>query len=713
MKCFAIPNLAANVATLCVPWEFTPSVDLSIARDKNYRKNWANIPTLQHQCYSFWEPLNPGLRVNKENEPVFLHGFVADYDVPMDDADIQKAVDRAGEYVPQYVEKSLSGNCRFVWVFHTPLSVCSPDHATAIARILRKKLNLMKLAPGLDTSAADRYSIYFTNSCEWLATGSDLIPDKVLQGWAMECAEQFHWEKMGEADIPVEIIAAKVEEKFPNRWTGAFELGARGVRFWDAGADNDTAAIVRQGGMQCFTGPQPFVSWQNIFGPQWVDQFRSNRMGEATEGVAFDGRQYWRKESSGRWMSFSKDDMALHLAVSKHLSPVPLHGEPSEVQRTLYYIQNHLNVAGACPLIAQPEGIVHVSGANFLNICTRRVMGPANGVQTWGASGNFPWISKFLENFFDPPEQLDFFVSWLSRYYRGFYEFRPEQGQAVFIAGPPDKGKTLLSNVIISGLMNGHAPAESYLSGFTMFNSQLFEVGLWTVDDSTPTANEAKHKMYSAMIKRVVANTTFEYHAKFRNAESIPWPGRVIITCNTDPESIREMPDLDHSNADKLMIFKTSGAQMEFPARYELKATIMRELPFFARYILDYEIPDHAKGSVRFGVKAYHEASLVNISLSSSVSAMTKELLSLWAENFFKDLTIQNWEGTASELVQAMANDASLTHLMKGVTASSMSRALVKMQNQLNSEITAEFEAGSRKFKLTKNLNMHGVAKNE
>ena len=44
---------------------------------------------------------------------------------------------------------------------------------------------------------------------------------------------------------PIGRVAEEVEKRFPGRWPGAFEIGARGPRFWDDTASNPTAAIVR------------------------------------------------------------------------------------------------------------------------------------------------------------------------------------------------------------------------------------------------------------------------------------------------------------------------------------------------------------------------------------------------------------------------------------------------------------------------------------
>jgi hypothetical protein len=42
---------------------------------------------------------------------------------------------------------------------------------------------------------------------------------------------------MSSGEIPLEVVAERVEALFPKRWEGDFQLDTCGVRFWDADAD--------------------------------------------------------------------------------------------------------------------------------------------------------------------------------------------------------------------------------------------------------------------------------------------------------------------------------------------------------------------------------------------------------------------------------------------------------------------------------------------
>ena len=66
---------------------------------------------------------------------------------------------------------------------------------------------------------------------------------------------------------------------------------------------------------------------------------------------------------------------------------------------------------------------------------------------------------------------------------------------------------------------------------------------------------------------------SFEYHAKFRDQQSVPWVGRVMVTCNDDVESIRILPDMEMNTLDKISLFKIKTVKdRQFPPR--LHATI-------------------------------------------------------------------------------------------------------------------------------------------
>ena len=120
-----------------------------------------------------------------------------------------------------------------------------------------------------------------------------------------------------DVELPMETVAAEVEKRWPGRWKGEFKLGARGMRFWDDSAANDTAAIVRETGMTCFTGDQAFVTWSQIFGRSFVEEFQTSKLGAASQDIYFVGGGYLFREA-GEWhelrIEAARRRLALRLA---------------------------------------------------------------------------------------------------------------------------------------------------------------------------------------------------------------------------------------------------------------------------------------------------------------------------------------------------------------------------------------------------------------
>jgi len=300
----------------------------------------------------------------------------------------------------------------------------------------------------------------------------------------------------------------------------------------------------------------------------------------------------------------------------------------------------------------------------------------------WGPSGPFPWLSKYFDGLFDPALQLDYFLSWLSRFYRGCWNYDLENGQNIFLLGSVGVGKTLLSQGILPRLVGGSHDAEDYLLGLTNFNSQLFNVALWTVDDNSANVDAITHKKFSAMIKKMSARQLFESHQKFRTPCQVEWAGRVVITANDDEESARIVPDLSINILDKMMLFRSARkAPVTFPARKELIALLERELPHFARFLLDFEYPDHCKGSTRFGVRAYHEPSLLETAEQSSQTAVFYEVIHDWAESHFAETINEFWEGTSLQFLKALhGHDLSASSALRTLTAQMVSKGFMGLK---------------------------------
>jgi len=665
----SISNLSSSRTKECLPWETS-----TIAPPK---PDWNN-PAVDHCFYSGLEGLISSVRIDsKNNHAVFIHWIVADYDGQIDQHARTTVLEHCGDFKPQYICRTFSGGARLLWKLETPFLLHNNDLTVKLLKHVHKKLKLAKILVGIDSDAFEDPCKYYEAGTDWVHLSDDLIPAEFMMQWAIESTHNYAWNKLG-AVIPMDKVSAEVEKQFPGRWQNEFAVGVRGVRFWDSSADNQTAAVIRESGMQCFTGSKAFVSWSAILGHAFVNQFEADRVGGSVSAVFFDGREYWTQMPNRQWQSFNKSDIILYLKVVHGLRPSPARGESSsEIDQALYRIQKQQYIACAAPLIHRPKGVVMLNGLRVLNTSNVEVFQPSDDTEV-DPSRNFPWLSSYFQTLFDPVEQLDYFYAWLRRWYSSALDGRMLPGQASFFAGVPNTGKTLLSTVILSRIFGGHIDASSFLSGEDNFNSHLFNNAVWAVDDVVPLTDTKTHLKFSALIKKMAANRTFCVREKYRVDKVIEWNGRVVVTCNTDPESIRILPDVDLSNRDKINLFRIADRDsFSFPRNVE--EIILAELQFFLRWLLDWTPPDHVLGDSRYGVQTYCETSLFDSARHSSSAYSFLEVLLKFFEGQVSDV----WTGSATELLSAMLNDDDgLSVIAAKYTPDKVGRELSKLASQ-------------------------------
>jgi len=665
----SIPNLSSSRTKECLPWEIS-----TVAPPK---PDWNN-PAVDHCFYSGFEGLLPSVRIDtKNNHAVFIHWLVADYDGQIDQHARDTVLEHCGDFKPQYICRTFSGGARLLWKLETPFILHNNDLTVKLLKHVHKKLKLAKILVGIDSDAFEDPCKYYEAGTDWVHLSDDLIPAEFMMQWAIEATHHYSWNKLG-AVIPMDTVAAEVEKQFPGRWQNEFAVGVRGVRFWDSSADNQTAAVIRESGMQCFTGSKAFVPWSFILGLSFVNQFVADRIGGCVAAVFFDGREYWTQHANRHWHAYNKSDIILHLKVAYGLRSVPARGETfSEVDQALHRIQKEQAISCAAPLIHRPKGIVMVNGLRVLNTSTAEVFQPSEK-QDVDPATDFPWLDNYFATFFDPVEQLDYFYAWLRRWYVSAQDGRMLPGQASFFAGVPNTGKTLLSTGILSRIFGGHIDASSFLSGEDNFNSHLFNSAVWAVDDVVPLTDTKTHLRFSALIKKMAANRTFSVREKYRVDKLIEWNGRVVVTCNTDPESIRILPDVDLSNRDKINLFRVADRDtFTFPRN--VADIIQAELPFFLRWLLDWTPPDKVLGDARYGVQTYCEASLFEAARHSSSAYSFLEVLLKFFEGQVSDV----WTGSATELLSAMLNDDDgLAGIAAKYTPDKVGRELSKLASQ-------------------------------
>ena len=639
-------NLAETSVDPQVPWEFAPKPFST--ENPNAYKSWRKQPTTEHLFYSGVTGQVPSLRVSEGNPPREIHAIIADYDAEISDEGLAEGLVQADKYYPvNLVHRTpTSGGIRLIWLLEKPLLIPSTDVLKRFLKVAEKHLHAPALLVNLDKEAFCNPHLYYDVGHTWAVGSEDRIPWVEACGWLLKSSEKAKW--VGEA-IPMDILAAAVEEKFPGRWQGEFVEGARGCRFWDDTGDNPTAAIVRDTGMQCFTGLEPFVPWSMIFGRAFVERVSSKRLGELLDGVYYDGDNYWLQLPGGKWEPHSEREVSRKFKVKHGLSVDRIDGKTfSEVDEALQNVGDNQRISGAAPFIFQPSGVIDFMGERVLNISNLKTLTPAGESGEFGE--NFPWIGQFLQELFDPWEQLEFMMAWLKRFYSSARAGKLLQGQAVFVAGDTGRGKTFFSTQLVGGLVGGHADASQYLMGKTTFNKDLFHKALWTIDDAMPGDNMQDHKTFSTMLKRTTANNQFEFHAKFRDAVQVAWAGRVLVTGNLDADSLRILPDLDTSILDKLLLFKAAPRISHFPEKHELGAIIKKELPHLAAWLLGYNPPDHVVDpDPRYGVARYHHPFLKMESDSRNDSSVVRELIQSWMKEYKQDFV-----GTAVELLQGL-----------------------------------------------------------
>lgn len=602
-----LKNLGANTVSICEPWSFHTKIPPSIAGDKEKFGEWKLSPSSEHLFFTATEALNPGVRPSKQNPVRMIHGLIADYDIKIRDGMTESLPERyAAELEPTWRTQTFSGGARLIWMFEHPIAMDVPVLAQKFMRVAKNELRLEKLLPALDEAAWKDLSKFYDVGCEWQRVSRNTIPVDLLNSWLWQATQKIDAGKLSDVTIPLEVVEEEVHRRFPGRWDGQFEVGRRGCVFFDLDATNPTSAIVTEAGMICFSTDKLFYSWRDIFGAPFVRAFESDKIGRITANTYFDGRFYYSKGIRGFWDSALKEDYSMTLRTTHGLDPSRRKGDTaSEIDRALVHVQKVARVDALAPKIYHPEDVFHENGKRYLNISRVRAMPPAETEQEWGV--NFPWLGEFFNSCWDKPvsRQKEQFLDWFKRYYCSALAGNPAKGHALFLAGPIASGKTLTTGVL-GKAFGGMVPADSFLLNETTFNKEMLETGLWVVDDATSAHDPKAHLRFSENVKKFVANSLFNYNAKYKDETAVTWNGRLVVALNDDEIGIRMVPALEQSIEDKLVVLRFGQARLTFPSREKLEGIIDVELPFLLRWLVDWEPPAYLLNGGRFGLNYIH-----------------------------------------------------------------------------------------------------------
>jgi hypothetical protein len=679
MSFYSLPNLSAAEVQPCEPWLAQPA--LPALADKTAYRVWCNNPLTSHSFITAFQGRIPGIRVSETNPPVRMAGLIIDYDAVPDVPPEQSIMAKApSDLRPAWVSRTFSGHCRVLYRFEQPVAIFTPDIARQFVLKLQREFKLRRLLAGFEEEALIDLTKHYEIGRDWtpIGGGDNLIPSNLLMAWLAEASGKHRWDREGPT-IPIDVIREEAIKRFPEAvWPGGwsnFELGARGPRFWDADAGDPTAAVVRESGMQYYSDGGGFLTWETVFGSQFVRRWADDRIGSAIQNYFYDGKDYWTKSHlDGKWGTRAEREVHRALRIRHRLfKKAPSPNEESEVERALLDITELRRVDVALPFVFRPDGPIESDGSTCLNISTRRPVLPHNDTVEWGEG--FPRLANWLGYAFpavpgvdgaaDPNRQLNHLLAFTRHFYLGALHQEPQRGLALFLAGPASAGKNFFNKAVLGRLMGGSQDASKYLMSEDKFNDMLFGVAHWRIDDAIASTDEKEQRRFSQMVKQVVANDSLVYRRMYSGGRDIEWIGRVVVTMNDDPESLRVLPQTDIHILDKIMLLKLQS--QPGPGWEMTDAQIDAELPFFAAFLRDWVPPAYClPADPRFGVAAYAHPDLLASANSTNVTASFEELLTLWREWYFapgaagEDLA--SWVGNPTELGSAITLNEGLRH---------------------------------------------------
>lgn len=688
------------------PWDFNISEEDNWPKKMNKVKR--RIALLQKtavwNCYTPVRGFAKNLLVSKTNPAAALRGLAYDYDTVMSVETVLGFIEQMPEHLrPNFIEQSLSGKIRLVWVFERELLTPSSEFCIELMMHFAKKLGAPTLLPGFDANGSYKATERWSNGGVWYSLKETPLDWTYCFGTVCEVSKRS--KLFDRAQIPLEIIAEQVNKMWPGRWEGDFKLDALGVRFWDEGADNPTGCQVKPDGMLCFTGEVPFQKWEALLGKQWVEDQKVLNLGQAGEGFWFDGKMYWEYQSMG-WVPVQRADAILRLK-GRGLSDVTPKGETqSDAERVLDHVQTNNRISGAAPFINYPPGMLEVAGQRFLNVANLNTTQPIEG--TGDPDKDFPFISKLIRGLFARPElgPLDHFLTWLKFGHNAFLNYEKHIGQAIFLCGPRNNGKTLLCDRIVAPLLgNRTANPMDYLTGNTPFNDELFHAGLLSINDEDAPKNDGERSKMLARLKSFVVNPSHTYHPKFLSRVTIYWTGRVFVTLNDDPSSVGMLPEISQATMDKMMFFGSQAYDGAFKSQKETEATIAAELPYFSHWLLNVYQPPEAvlSNEYRGGVRSYFDPHILELGRQQLYAYNLDELLRSWfrVAPYWIDGKNDTWVGTPTDLLTDIGSYDPLKAVSREWTQSKVARALTALAKQDTGGVCFEGETG-REFRINR-----------
>lgn len=321
------------------------------------------------------------------------------------------------------------------------------------------------------------------------------------------------------------------------------------------------------------------------------------------------------RESRGH---FKKLPMGM-LSTALKLDGVSLPTDPDErsmaISTYMEQIIKHNSVDYVGVLSGYPAGVTETpSGSRILCTCPPRPCEPAEG--------DWTPLKHLFEAIIPNPDALNAF---LSRLKVGFADYRRscEVGpyaaniratQILILVGDPGSGKTFAMNLVASLFGGVVADPYPYLTGSTDFNQDVAKAGLLLADDPPASINPGARRRLQQGLKQIAVGNEMRIHPKGRLAIHAKVANCIALVCNED--SLDVLPKFEPAFMDKCHLIKVEKSEKilaleRLHGREKWTRMLQECVPSFAWFLLhEFEIPEEIQ-DVRYGVKAYHDASLL------------------------------------------------------------------------------------------------------
>lgn len=638
-----------------------------IMKDKKTRSVYMTNPESDWHIYTFAEGLNPTARVGKDNPVVAITALAGDFDTKLVETYVETA--KKLKHPPNWIEQSLSGNFRAVWVFESKIGVTGSAHARAILEKLAGHVKMKKIAPGLDKNSFNPAQTW-TNGGAWLHLHDTPLSADLLKGFAIACMKGLKADGFLDGTVTdLKVMAEELAKRFPkfNNWPGEFELESQGPSFWVENSESPKSAIVKPWGMFTFAeqASKAAWGWHELVGKDVADSIVAKKMSDAASEIFFDGLKYFIRTSPNRWDGYGVEPLRRVLKIQHGLTGLSEPGGVSQIEEALHMAEYVNKVNAVAPCIPYPPGIISVNGKRFLNDWVDLSVKPAEVRETLEWGDRFPNIAEHINHLLhhpDAPEEPQAlrFLDWLSVFYRSVLRKEPQVGQALFLLGGVGVGKGMLSG-IVQIMVGGGTRAEELLTGRSGFGGECYDQPLMCVDDLAGLETRREVIKFTENLKARVANATGQnFHKKHQTPANIPWFGRIFVTMNDDDNSMSVFPDFTSSVEEKISLFHAAPTNSNFVSMFatlgEKRRIIEREAPFFACYLLHhYENMEVSRRDSRYGTKAYHFSLLrEEVEDTQALGTMAEPLRDFLAAFFDGNPKLTFWQGKASTLFRDM-----------------------------------------------------------